>query len=119
VVRPTFLRDDPTYKKLEVQSDTGDGVLFINIPYARVWEASVNGKPTPVWSANGAFLGVKVHEKNAVVEIFVDSRPSLWWLLFSGSIVLTVLLMVLYPRRVASCGARGMKWILSKRPHTA
>ncbi len=101
VVRPQFLRDDSTYKKLALHNQTKDGVFFINIPYARVWQAKVNGKEVPVQSANGAFLGIKVKEPNAIVEVYVGQGLSFFWLVFSVSIVTGLCLIALFPQKVA------------------
>jgi hypothetical protein len=98
VVRPVFVTDTPTYKKLSVKSETGDGALFINIPYARVWQATINGESAPVVNANGAFLGIKIREKEAIVEIFVDHQSSLLWFLFSHAIILGLVVSAWRPQ---------------------
>lgn len=98
VVRPVFVTDTPTYKKLVVKSETGDGALFMNIPYARVWQATINGESAPIVNANGAFLGIKIREKEAVVEIFVDHQSSLLWFLFSHAIILGLVVSAWRPQ---------------------
>lgn len=82
----SFLEDKPTYKKVQLNNEKPEGVFFINIPYSTVWKAKVNGKQEAVYNANGAFTGIKVHQKDAVVEIYVDNRAS-WGLLVLSLII--------------------------------
>lgn len=91
VSRVSFLQNDTTYKKVQLHNESDEGAFFINIPYASFWQAKVNGKTELVYSANGAFLGVKVHEKNAVVEMYIDNRMS--WVLLGLSLFITLLLI--------------------------
>lgn len=75
-----FLEDTPTYKKIQLNNEISEGVFFINIPYSTVWKAKVNDQQETVYNANGAFIGIKVNQKGAVVEIYIDNRVS-WGLL--------------------------------------
>jgi uncharacterized membrane protein YfhO len=71
-----FLRNTPTQKKIAVKNNDKIGLLFVNVPYSKIWQARVNGKDTPMYKANGAFVGIKIEEPQAEVELFVKRQGS-------------------------------------------
>lgn len=85
-----FLDNERVYKKIAVDNEVDKGLLYINIPYASVWKAKVNGGDKEIYRANGAFSAVKLEEKHSVVELYVDTK---WHAIFFGvSIALVILL---------------------------
>lgn len=92
VTQVSFLEDKPAYKRVQLNNEDVEGVFFINIPYSGTWKARIDGKEAALYNANGAFSAVKIHQKNAVVEIYVDTKMS--WLFFSFSLFVGVLLCI-------------------------
>lgn len=91
----SFAEDRPTYKKVQLNNKRSEGVFFINVPYSTVWKAKVNGQQEAIYNANGSFIGVKVHQEDAVVEIYIDNRVS-WILLALSSITFICLCIGLF-----------------------
>lgn len=96
----TFLEDRPNSKRIQLDNEQSDGVVFINIPYSTIWKAKVDGERVPIYNANGAFLGVQVQRPNAVVEIYVDDNMS--WLLLGLSVLVSgiVVIGIFLPERM-------------------
>lgn len=46
---------------LVVESDS-DGWLLYHSPYCKYWKAKINGTPTPIYRANGAFMAVPLQK---------------------------------------------------------
>ncbi len=87
----SLLANTATYKKIALNNTVNDGLAYVNIPYSLIWKAKVNGIETHVYRANVAFSAVKVQEKNAVVEFFVNVR---WHLAFFAISTITILLLI-------------------------
>lgn len=72
-----------------------DQAVCIAIPYSRGWEATVDGRKTPIQKANGMFMGVMVDKGNHHIELHYTT-PGLWtgmwisiagWIIFVGMVV--------------------------------
>jgi hypothetical protein len=55
----------------------GPGLLVIQQSFMRAWRALIDGVPTPVESANGAMLGVRVPAGRHEVTVRLDPNPYL------------------------------------------
>jgi len=70
-----IVRESPTSKTFDVNAPAGS-LLFVNIPYSRIWRAEVNGNRAPVERTNYAFTGVRLDgDGKATVHLFVNKRP--------------------------------------------
>jgi hypothetical protein len=67
--------DRPTQKRFELQTPS-TGILFVNVPYARMWHARVDGRPARVLRANLGFSAVDLgSDPVSVVDFYVDRGP--------------------------------------------
>lgn len=87
----SFIVNTPTYKKIALNNISENGLLYINIPYSSIWKARVNGIDSLVYRSNGAFSGVKVNDRNAVIELYVEKSL---YSVFVGVSVITIFLIV-------------------------
>lgn len=89
------IKNSSTSKMFRVDNNT-NGVLFINIPYSKIWKASINGKTAQIYRTNYAFMGIKIegNKNNNLVDIYVDTKM-LYFFLYVSIISFLTLLIVL------------------------
>lgn len=80
--RVTFLLDEPTRVQLEVEAET-DAVLVLADVMFPGWEATIDGQPTTIWTADLAFRAVRVPQGRHLVEFGYYPRSVRWGLALS------------------------------------
>lgn len=45
-----------------------DQILCVTIPYSKGWKATVNGKCTKIYKANGMFMGIVMKKEHKVSD---------------------------------------------------
>lgn len=54
-------REDVSFQEMRIQANlSSDGVLIVNIPYSKGWQAYVDGKKSRIYPANAAFQGISL-----------------------------------------------------------
>lgn len=114
----SFLENRPIFKKFELHNGSEDGLFFINIPYSSIWKAKVNGNDAEIHRTNYAFSGVKVKEKDAVVEMYVETTKYTAFLGISTTVITLLIGLLFIPaawlRKTALLFLAAMKNVQGK-----
>lgn len=92
-----FLTDTPTRKVIAVNNKINKGLFFINIPYSSIWRARVDGNEAKIYRANYAFSGVKIEKRDAVVEMYVETKKQAAFLGISATVIALLIGLLLTP----------------------
>lgn len=90
-----LLQNQPTSKKAKL-NNFEDGLFVINIPYAKIWKAKINGEETEIYQTNYAFSSIKVSESNSTVEFYIDFSKYEWMLAVSLLSTTALIVFILF-----------------------